>query len=159
MSDTGGNFTVSELVAYCHTQARLLQGHVETLDEETAALLSEIDDELATARAQLDEHEGTDHSAAPQRPDATGKTDDLADLEALEADLAEQQAVVKAKQTRRTAFVELAAAYLELADTLQTDSPGVEAALQRVVQFEQTKDAPTYFDERVTLLEAATADE
>ena len=58
MSDDG--FTVDELVAYCRTQARLLHGRVETLDEGTAALLSEIDDDLSNVRSQLDGHAGVD---------------------------------------------------------------------------------------------------
>lgn len=161
MSDTGDEFTVSELVEYCHTQAQLLQGRVETLDEETADLLSDIDADISTLRAQLEEVEsaGTSHSAGPTTPDGAGQTGELSELEAMEDDLAEQQAVVRAKQARRAAFAELAAAYLDLAETLQTDSSGVEAALKRLLQFEQNEDAPTYFDEQVTLLEAATDSE
>jgi len=156
MSDTDGEFTVDELVAYCQIQARLLHGQVETLDEETATLLSEIDDELSDVRSQLDEQGGVARSQSPQEPEM-GTGEDLSDLEALEADLTEKQAVVKAKQTRRDAFEELAVGYLELADQLQTDTPAPSPALKRVMQFEHDRDAPTYFDDRVTLLEAATA--
>jgi len=80
----------------------------------------------------------------------------LADLEALEADLAEKQAVVKAKQTRRDAFEELAVGYLELADQLQAETPALSVALKRLMQFEHDQDALAYFDDRVTMLEAAT---
>jgi len=55
MGDTGGAVTVAELVDYCQTQARLLHGKVETLEEEASSLLSEIDEELTDVRAQLDE--------------------------------------------------------------------------------------------------------
>jgi len=151
MSDTDGELAVDELVAYCQTQARLLRGRVETLDEEAATLLSEIDDELSDARSRLDEQSGVTPS-----PHGMGADEELADLDALEADLTEKQAVVEAKQTRRDAFEELAVGYLELADELQTDAPAPSPALQLVVQFEHDRNAPTHFDERVTLLEAAT---
>lgn len=147
--------TVGELVAYCHTQARLLHGHVERLDEETAALLSELDEELATVRAQLSDHGAGSHSTTPPNPDATDTADELADLEARESALAEKQAVVEAKQTRRDAFEALAAAYLELAETLRDESAPTSASVQRVLEFERDRDAPAYFEDRETLLEAA----
>jgi len=157
MDDPEGQFSVDELVEYCQTQARLLHGHVETLDEETAALLSEIDEALSTVRSELSEHEsdGVTQSPSPVSPDATGTGDELDDLEAIEADLTEKQAVVKAKQARRDAFEALAAAYLDLAESLRNDTPTSSASLHRILEFEQEHDAPTYFDERVTLLEAA----
>ena len=158
MTHTSDGFTVGELVAYCQTQARLLHGQVETLDEEAAALLSEIDDELADVRSQLDGQSGVDSAHSPPGPDA-GSGDGLADLEAREAALTEKQAVVEAKQARRNAFEELAVAYLDLADRLQADTSAPSPALQRIVEFERERDAPAYFDERVTLLEAASRDE
>lgn len=157
MGDTGGEITVAELVDYCETQARLLHGHVETLEAETAALLAEIDDELSTVRAQLDEQESapSETSPSPPSPETSATDDSLAELEDREADLAEQQAVVKAKQARRAAFQELAADYLDLAETLAAETPTVSTAVTRVLQFERDRDAPTYFDDRVTLLETA----
>ena len=86
MSDD--EFTVDELVAYCWTQARLLHGRVETLDEETAALLSEIDDDLSDVRSQLDGHAGVDRAQSPTEPDA-GTSEELADLEAMEVEVTE----------------------------------------------------------------------
>lgn len=157
MGDTGGPVTVEELVEYCQTQARLLHGHVETLEEETAALLADIDDELSTVRAQLDEQESatTESSPAPPRPNTSGTDEELADLEGIEDDLAEQQAVVKAKQARRVAFQELATDYLELAETLAAETPAASTAVTRVLEFERDREAPTYFDDRTTLLETA----
>jgi len=157
MGDTGGAVTVAELVEYCQTQARLLHGHADTLEEEATALLADIDDELATVRAQLDEHESAtmESSPSPPSPDTTGADDDLADLEAVEDDLAEQQAVVKAKQARRTAFEELSTDYFELAETLAAETPPTSSALTRVLEFERDRDAHTYFGERTTLLETA----
>lgn len=158
MSDQDGQFSVDELAEYCQTQARLLGGQVERLDEETAALLSEIDDELSEARARLDEH-GTGGPGGPSSPPSPDADDSLDDLEAVEADLSEKQAVVEAKQTRRAAFDELATDYLDLAETLQGETSDSSAALQRVLAFERDRDAPAYFDERVTLLEAASGSE
>lgn len=150
-------FTVEELVAYCQTQARLLHGQVETLDEETAALLSEIDDELSDVRSELDGQAGVDRAQSPAEPDV-GTGEELTGLEALEAELTEKQAVVKAKQTRRDAFEALAVEYLELADRLRADTPAPSAALKRIMEVEHDHDAPAYFDEVVTLLEAASDD-
>jgi len=155
MGDTGGAVTVPELVDYCQTQARLLHGKVETLEEEASSLLSEIDEELTDVRAQLDDQSGIASSQSPQKPEI-GTDEDLVNLEALEADLTEKQAVVKAKQTRRDAFEELAVGYLELADQLQGETPELSMALKRLMQFERNQDAPAYFDDRVTILEAAT---
>jgi len=84
MSDD--EFTVDELVAYCWTRARLLHGRVKTLNEETAALLSETDDDLSDVRSQLDGHAGVDRAQSPAEPDA-GTSEELADLEALEAEV------------------------------------------------------------------------
>jgi hypothetical protein len=155
MGDTDGAVTVAELVDYCQTQARLLHGHAETLEEETATLLADIDDELSTVRAQLDEHETptTDSSSSPPSPDSSGIDDELADLEAREDNLAEQQAVVKAKQARRVAFEELATDYIDHAEALATDTPTASTALTRILEFERERDAHTYFDDRMTLLE------
>lgn len=155
MRDTGGGFSTDELVAYCRTQAGLLHGRVETLEEETASLLSDIDAELADARAQLDEYDGLARAQSPAGPDL-GAGEELADIESLEADLTEKQAVAKAKQTRRDAFEAVAVGYLELADQLAAETPAPAEAIKRVLAFEHERDAPTYFDDRVTMLEAAT---
>jgi hypothetical protein len=52
-----------------------------------------------------------------------------------------------------TAFQELSAAYTDLAATLEDATDG-QAALERVVEFEEEHDAPAYFEDRETLLEA-----
>jgi capsule polysaccharide export protein KpsE/RkpR len=160
MGDTGGAVTVGELVDYCQTQARLLHGKADTLEDEAASLLSDIDDELSAVRAQLDEHESatTESSPSPASPDTATAGDDLDDLEAVEDDLAEQQAVVKAKQARQSAFEALATDYLDLADTLAAETSTVSAALERVLEFERDREAYTYFDDRETLLETAAKD-
>lgn len=156
MRDTDGEFTVDELVEYCETQARLLHGQAETLDEETATLLSAIDDGLSDVRSQLDDRTGaTDtQSSGELEP---GPDEEVADLEALEAELSEKQATVRAKQTRRDAVEEAAIGYVELADGLQTDAPAPPVALKRVIQFEHESGVSSYFEDRTTLLEAATA--
>jgi len=158
MGDTDGGFTTDELVSYCRTQARLLQGRVDTLEDETASLLSDIDDELSDVRARLDEYDGVARSQSPQEPD-TRSGEELADLEELEAALTEKQAVAEAKQTRRDAFEALAIGYLELADQLQTEVSAPSVAVKRIMEFEHDRDVPTYFDDRVTMLEAATEDD
>jgi hypothetical protein len=157
MGDTGGAVTVAELVDYCQTQARLLHGKADTLEADAASLLADIDDELSAVRAQLDEHESatTASSPSPPSPDTASAVDDLADLEAVEDDLAEQQAVVKAKQARRAAFEELATGYGDLAEALAAETQAVSPALERVLEFERDREAYTYFDDRVTLLETA----
>ncbi|MFQ3320857.1 MAG: TFIIF-interacting CTD phosphatase-like protein, partial [Natronomonas sp.] len=83
------------------------------------------------------------------------ETRDVSDLETLESDLEEKQAIVEAKQARMSAFQNLAAEYLELAETLDAEIDDWETALQRVVTFEREHDAPVYFDDRQTLYEAA----
>lgn len=161
MSDTGDSISLNELVEYCQTQARLLHGHADTLEAETSALLSEIDEELSTVRSQLNERDadGIDHTPSPDGPDGTNDDNELADLETLENELTEKQAVVKAKQTRREAFERLATDYLELTEQLNAETPPPSQSLKRVMQFEHDHDAPTYFDERTTLLEAAVDSE
>lgn len=153
MGDTDGAVTVAELVDYCQTQARLLHGHAETIEEETAALLADIDDELSTVRAQLDEHETPTTEPSPGSLDSSKIEDELADLEAREDNLAEQQAVVKAKQARQVAFEELATEYIDHAETLAADTPTASTALTRILEFERERDAHTYFDDRTTLME------
>lgn len=135
MSDDEVTLTVAELADYCRTQAGLLSGRVETLGEEADALLKEIDEEIASVREGLSE-------AAPE-----GGAEELDALE-------EKQAVVEAKQARMAAFRELSAAYVDLAEEFDTRDDW-RAALERVLEFERDHDAPVYFDDRETLLEAA----
>ncbi|GGN94481.1 hypothetical protein [Haloarcula pellucida] len=146
MSEDDTALSVGELVEYCQTQARLLWGRVETLDEETDEILTEIDDDIADVRTRLDEHSAGSESA----------TDDTDELEALESELEERQAVAEAKQARRTAFQELASAYLELAEDLDASVDDGEEALTSIVHFEHEHDAPAYFEDRQTILEAAS---
>lgn len=127
--------TVDELADYCRTQAGLLSGHAETIGEEADDLLDEIDADISEARAQLE--------ATP---------DNIADLETLEGNLEEKQAIVETKSARMSAFQDLAADYLDLADELERLDDW-ETALQRIVTFEKERDAPAYFD-RTTMLES-----
>lgn len=152
MVEPGEELSLEEVVAYCHTQARLLHGRAETLDEETAAILSAIDEGLSAARSQLAEH--GDEAPSPSGPDVAD--DELDELEAIETDLGEKQAEARAKQSRREAVTALAADYLDIAATLEDESPTASAALERVLQFELDHDAPSYFEDRVTLVEAAS---
>lgn len=148
--------SVDELVEYCRTQAGLLSGHVERIGAETDELLDEIDEDIAELRTHLPERaDGTDGPTAS--PPTAGPSDarrDLAELEELESELEEKQTIAEAKRARMTAFQELAAAYVELAEELESADDG-RTALDRVVRFEGDHDAPAYFDERLTLLEAA----
>ncbi|MBX0325080.1 hypothetical protein EGH21_18790 [Halomicroarcula sp. F13] len=151
MSNDDAMLSVEELVDYCQTQARLLWGRVETLGEETDEMLAEIDEEIADARTQLEEH-STEDRAEPPVP---MMADEIGDIEALESELEEKQAIIKAKQARRSAFQDLASAYVDLAEELAANVDDVEESLSRIVSFEHEFDAPAYFEDRQTLLEAA----
>lgn len=48
-----GDPTVSDYVEYCHTQARLLAGRIETLEARADGLLDEIAAETASVRMAL----------------------------------------------------------------------------------------------------------
>lgn len=50
----------------------------------------------------------------------------------------------------------MAVGYLEHADQLQDETPAPSAAVKRIMEFEHEQDAPAYFDERMTMLEAAS---
>jgi len=142
--------TVADLVEYCQTQAALLAGRTETLGAETESLLDEIDDDIADLRSRL-----AARSSGPETPDApSGPSGDVADLEALEDDLEEKRAVAEAKQARMAAFRDLSEDYADLTDDVET-AENWQAALDRIVAFERERDAPAYFDDRQTLLEAA----
>ncbi|MDG5758648.1 hypothetical protein QA600_04770 [Natronococcus sp. A-GB1] len=154
--DTEAPPSVSEFVEYCHTQAGLLSGRVETMTNEANELLDEIDERLAELRSELEER-STDTPRTERPPSATGPVDgtDVDDLEAAGRDLEEKQALVDAKQARIQAFQELSAGYTELAADLQTEVDEGQEALNRIVEFEAEADAPAYFDERETLCEIA----
>lgn len=149
MSDDGGRFTVAELAEYCRTQAGLLSGRVQTIGEEADDLLDEIDDDIAGMRTRLADRGAPTAAEPPATEDA-----DVADLERLEEELQTKQALVEAKQARMERFQDLAAGYVELAEALEADLADATAALERVVEFEGTADAPAYFEDRRTILEA-----
>ncbi|SIS12311.1 hypothetical protein [Natronorubrum thiooxidans] len=156
--DTDPGLSVDEFVDYCRTQAGLLSGRVETMRAEADDLLSEIDAEMADLRSQLEAHttiEGTDGPSTPAGPDSGDP--DIDALEALERDVKEKQLLVEAKQTRMQIFQELAAAYTDLAAELQSSVDDADEALDRVVRLEADTDAPAYFEDRQTMIEAATA--
>jgi len=64
---------------------------------------------------------------------------------------------VEAKQARMQAFQELAAGYTELAEDLPSEAANGQEALTSIVEFEADADAPAYFDERETMVEAAAS--
>lgn len=158
MSDDASGPSVDELVEYCRTQARLLVGRVETMRADLAETLDELDDDIAEAKARLDDRaaavEGTDAPQSTAGPSGA----DLDALEAIEDDLAAKQTVVEAEHARIGAFEDLAAGYLELVDDLDGVDDGREA-LERVVRFEADADAPAYFPDRQTVSEAAASDD
>jgi len=154
MTDEDDPLSVDDLVDYCRTQAALLAGRVETIGEEADALLDEIDADIATARDRLSARSGGEASAAT--PPTPGPDEsEVEDLEALESDLEEKQAAAEAKQARMAAFQDLSEAYADLAGGIDSDAEDWQAALDRVVEFERDHDAPAYFEDRQTLLEAA----
>ncbi|WP_225335777.1 hypothetical protein [Halomicrobium urmianum] len=159
MSDDGPDLSVDEFVEYCRTQAGLLSGRVETMSDEAAALLDEIDDEMTEIQQRLDEHaEGV---TGPQSPPSTQTPADaeLDDIEDVQSNLETKQALVEAKQTRIEAFQALAAGYADLGAEIESTVDNGQDALQRIVEFEADQNAPAYFDERQTLLETVATEE
>lgn len=157
MNGPGNTLAVDDLVDYCRTQSGLLAGRVETLAEETHDLLDEIDEDIAALRTRVAEHpSGAAEPTASQStmgPDGAGS--EMADLEEVETDIQEKQTIAEANKARLAAFQDLAAAYTELAEELQSTVDDGSEALDRVVRFERDHDAPAYFDDRQTVIEAA----
>jgi hypothetical protein len=156
MSDgTASEPAVAEFVEYCRTQAGLLSGRVETMTREANALLDEIDAELAEVRSALEERSG--ESAGTVGPLSAPGLDepDIDEIEAIGEDLEEKQLLVDARQARIRSFQELSAGYADLAVELRDSVEDEQTALTRVLEFEAETDAPAYFDERQTMLEAA----
>ena len=151
--------SVDEFVDYCRTQAGLLSGRIETMGAAVDDLLDEIDEQVAEARARLEG--GTDDLARPAAPQsvASEREVDVADVADLQSGIEEKQALVEAKQARMQAFQELAAGYTDLAEELQSGVDDGREAMQRVVRFEADNDAPAYFEDRKTVVEAAVSDE
>lgn len=150
--------SVDEFVDYCRTQAGLLAGTVQTLGAEADDMLDELDEEAAELRARLDR--AGDAPGGPASPTGTagaGAGVDVDAIEELEADLEARQALVEAKQARMRAYHELAAGYTDLAEDLESGVEDGREALERVLSFEAERDAPAYFDDRQTVLEAAAS--
>ncbi|QLG49174.1 hypothetical protein [Natrinema halophilum] len=157
--DAAGALAVEEFVEYCRTQAGLLSGHVETMSEEADELLAEIDQEMADVRSRLealpDEVPATETPSTADVPSASEV--DVAAIEDLQRELEEKQLLVEAKQARMQAFQDLAAGYTELAEELPSVAEDGQEALARIIEFEADNDAPAYFDERQTMVEAAAS--
>ncbi|WP_254525115.1 hypothetical protein [Natrinema caseinilyticum] len=155
--DAADELAVDEFVEYCRTQAGLLSGSVETMSEEADELLDEIDQEMADIRSRLealpDEVPATETPSTADVPDTSEA--DVAAIEKLQRELEEKQLLVEAKQARMQAFQDLAAGYTELAEELPSAADDGAEALTRIVEFEADADAPAYFDERQTMVEAA----
>ena len=158
MTDDNDVISVAELVEYCRTQAGLLSGNVETIGAEIDELLDEIDADIAEIRTRVADHSsGTDGPTASST--TTGPNDpqrDLTEFEELEAELEEKQTIAEAKRARMAAFQDLAVAYMEVAEELESTVDDGRTALDRIIHFERDHDAPAYFDDRQTVLEAAT---
>ena len=158
MTDEHDTISVEELVEYCRTQAGLLSGHVETIGAETDELLDEIDEDIAKLRTRVEEHssgtEGPTTSSTTTGPNDPQRN--LAEFEELETELEEKQTIAEAKRARMAAFQDLAVAYIEVAEELESTIDDGRTALDRILHFERDHDAPAYFDDRQTILEAAT---
>lgn len=148
MSD-GIALSVEELVEYCRTQAGLLSGRIETIGAEVDELLDDIDEDIAEIRTGLAEQ-----ANGPEGPAVSPPTAGLNEWEDEVSELEEKRTVAEAKRARMAAFEDLVAAYLELAGELQSTVDDGREALDRVVEFERDHDAPAYFDDRQTVLEA-----
>lgn len=151
--------SVDEFVTYCRTQAGLLSGSIETMGAKANELLDEIDEETAAVRTRLEAQRsdisGTEAPQSTDRPD--GAAVDIRAIAELEAEIEKKQTLVEAKQVRMQAFQELAANYTDLAEELRSDVDDGREAMDRVVRFEVDHDAPTYFEDRQTVSEAAAA--
>jgi hypothetical protein len=154
MSDDGVSLPVDELVEYCRTQAALLAGRTETIGAETDELLDEIDEDIAEIRTDMAARTSGPETPTAAPPTAGSDADEITELESRERELEEKQALAEAKQARMTAFQELSEAYAELAAELDATVDDEREALGRIVRFERDHDAPAYFDERLTTLEA-----
>ena len=150
MTDDHDAISVEELVEYCRTQAGLLSGYVETLGAETDELLDEIDEDIAEIRTRL-----ADHSSGTEGPTASATTTGPNDPQQNLTELEEKQTVAEAKRARMAAFQDLAVAYIEVAEELESTIDEGRTALDRILNFERDHDAPAYFDDRQTILEAA----
>lgn len=157
MSDAGDTLSVEDLVDYCRTQSGLLAGRVETLAEETHDLLDEIDEDIAALRRRVAAHPGgtAEPTASPSTTGPDGAGSEMADLEEVETDIQEKQTIAEANKARLAAFQDLAAAYTELAEELRSTVDDRAEALDSVVRFERDHDAPAYFEDRQTVVEAA----
>lgn len=160
MDDDGGTLSVEELVEYCRTQAGLPSGRAGTIGGEIGELLDGIDRDISELRTRIAEQangaEGPTVSPAPVDPGERGS----ADLEGVaaavrERDLEEKRTLAGAKQARMAAVQDLTTAHLELAEELGASVDDGRATLDRVVRFDREHDAPAYFDDRRTVLEAA----
>ncbi|WP_276252559.1 hypothetical protein [Halomontanus rarus] len=157
--DPDADLSVDEFIDYCRTQIGLLSGSVETMRTEADDLMDDIDEELATLRSHLetqsDDLEGTATPPSTDRPTEVGSEIDVDTLEDLEAEIERKQTLVEVKQARIRAFQDLIAGYTDLLEEFQSVDDGREA-LERLVHFEADRDAPAYFGDRQTVLEAAT---
>lgn len=159
MTDDHDAISVEELVEYCQTQAGLLSGHVEMIGAEMDELLDEIDEDIAEVRTRVAEHssgtEGPTTSSTTTGPNDPQRN--LAEFEELETELEEKQTIAEAKRARMAAFQDLAVAYIEMAEELESTIDDGRTALDRILRFEQDHDVSAYFDDRQTVLEAAPA--
>jgi hypothetical protein len=125
--------TVEEFVEYCQTQAGLLWGQMQTMNDDVLALLDEIDTEV---------------------PEGSGDLD-VADLEARQEEIRQKQERVETDQARIRRMKDLAGEYERLAADLASDAADGQVALSRVLRFEVEHDVPEYFTDRTTMVEVA----
>lgn len=127
--------TVSEYVEYCHTQAGLLAGRIETLQTEADRLLDEIDAETETVRTELESAQA-------------GDSDPEAAVEAIEA----KQESVRELQREISRCSDAASGYTELAGRLAERDDASEV-LAEIVQFELENEVYDCLEDRTTLAE------
>jgi hypothetical protein len=153
--------TVEEFVEYCHLQAGLLAGTVETLTAEAEAMLDDVEADLREFREAVERagEEVVEPTTPPVAETPGGAdVDDGADrLDEREATLSERQALVEAKTTRARRYRDLARGYTDLGETLAAEVTTPAEAVERITAFEVEHDAPAYFDDRETLAESVAA--
>jgi len=122
----------ADYVDYCQTQAGLLAGQIERLEERADRLLTELDEETGDVREALD-----------------GDAEDGRPSEAAFSEIeAKQESVIEIQETIER-YAGILDGYVELAEGLSEEADPLAA----VVRFELDEEAYACFDDRTTVTE------
>ncbi|MFC7165311.1 hypothetical protein [Halospeciosus flavus] len=146
-------------VDYCRTQAGLLVGRAEELGTEVDALIDELETLSTDVAERLERHQAELDASEEAAVEEETVEAAIRETEDLQADMETKRATLTEKQERLSDVRDLASAYTDLADDLESEDVDGREAMRRVVFFEAKRDAPAYFEDRQTVYEAATGDE